>query len=150
MKKIITVSIFALLILTAAGCGKEEAAQPTVSDTPATTITSETPTEPTTTAPAGDVAGFIGTCFVGFNNSCQDYENSKNYEASVLESECLALGAANASWSTTACPAEYVSGCKSQTTGLNGGTVDVTIWYKAGDTFLENVKAGCKGQWIDR
>jgi len=133
MKKLIALSVMTLTLLFATGCG-----------TPVTDTT-KTPEAAT----GSTISGFIGSCLVSFNNSCQDYENSKNYEAATLASECTSLGTAE-SWSTKPCSSEYVSGCKSQVTGLSGGTADVTIWYKANDTFLPNFKSGCTGKWIDR
>ncbi len=125
MKKIIALSVLALTVVLASGCGT---------------------TTPGTENGSTDTASTMGSCLVSFNNSCQDFENLNNYTVDNLKSDCQMVG----TWSETVCPAEYTGGCKNNSTGITGGTYDVTIWYKKDDAFFDTVKSGCQGEWLER
>jgi hypothetical protein len=128
MKKIITLSVLSLTVLLATACGT---ATETDTDSSPDTKTAE-----------------VGSCMVSATGSCQDYEDLSGVTSEDLKKDCGIFG----TWSDAKCPADYSVGCKTESQqDISGkGTYTLFTMYTKDNSFVDNFKSGCSGEWIEK
>lgn len=126
MKKTIALSVLSLTALLFTACGAA-----TETETNSETASSE-----------------VGSCMVSATGSCQDYEDLSGVTVENLKNDCAIFG----TWSDTKCPAEYSSGCKteSQQDISGNGTYTLFTMYKKDNPFYSNYQTGCLGEWVEK